>query len=83
MANDERKVQLGVAVDTTGAKTGFDQVKQEARDMAQAVGAAGQQAGKGLDAVGDGGDQAAQKLDRATRSMIGSVQRATAVVHAR
>jgi len=82
MANDERKVQLGVAVDTTGAKTGFDQVKQEARDMAQAVGAAGQQAGKGLDAVGDGGDQAAQKLDRATRSMIGSVQRATAVVQA-
>lgn len=82
MANDERKVQLGVAVDATGAKTGFDQVKQEARDMAQAVGASGQQAGKGLDAVGDGGDRAAQKLDRATRSMIGSVQRATAVVQA-
>lgn len=79
---DERKVQLGVEVDASGARKGFDEVKQGARDMAQSVAQAGTQAGKGLDNVGTGGDQAAQKLDRATKSIISSIQRTTAVMEA-
>lgn len=77
MTTDNRKVQLGVAVDATGAKAGFDQVKADAKDMAQAVAQAGQQGAKGLDGIGAGAEDAAQKLDRSTRTMIGSVQRAT------
>lgn len=49
MATEERKVQLGVTVDATGAKQGFEQVKADAKDMAQAVAQAGQAAGAGLD----------------------------------
>lgn len=80
MTTDQRKTQLAVGVDATGARVGFDQVKAGAKDMAQAVAQAGQQGAKGLDGIGAGGDGAAQKLDKATRSMIGSVQRATAAM---
>lgn len=80
MTTDQRKAQLAVGVDATGARAGFDQVKAGAKDMAQAVAQAGQQGAKGLDGIGAGGDGAAQKLDKATRSMIGSVQRATAAM---
>lgn len=79
---DERKVQIGTTVDATGARAGFDQVKQGARDMAQAVTQAGEQASKGINGIGNGGDQAAAKVDKATSSIVGSVQRATAALQA-
>ena len=79
---EERKVQLGVTVDASGARQGFDEVKAGARDMAHAVAQSGQQAGQGVDAIGSGGEASAQKLDRSTRSIIGSVQRATAAMEA-
>jgi phage-related minor tail protein len=74
---EERKVQLGVAVDATGAKAGFDQIKQDAQSMAQAVGQAGQTAGKGLDAIGDGAKRAADGMNREEGRMRASIQRAT------
>lgn len=82
MTTEERKVQLGVAVDATGARAGFDQVKAGAKDMAQAVVQSGQQAAKGLDGVGGGGAAAAAKIERDTRSMIASVQRTSAAMEA-
>lgn len=82
MSVDERKVQLGVEVDATRARQGFNEVKDAARDMAQGVTQAGQQAGKGLDQIGTGGDQSAQKLDRSTKSIIASIQRTTAAMEA-
>lgn len=82
MPTDERNVQLGVTVDSSGAKQGFEQVKAVARDMAQAVSQAGQQAGRGIDGIGAGGDGAAQRVDRATKSIIASIQRTTAAMEA-
>lgn len=72
---DKRKVQLGIEVDASGTRQGFDDVKQSARDMAQSVAQSGREAGKGIEAVGAGGDQAAQKLDRASSSMVASIKR--------
>lgn len=82
MTTQERKVQLGVGVDATGAKAGFDQVKAGAKDMAQAVAAAGKEGAKGMDGIGAGAQGAGDKLDKVTRSIIGSVQRATAAMEA-
>lgn len=79
---EERKVQIGTTVDATGARTGFDQVRQGARDMAREVAQAGQQAAKGIDGIGNGGAEAASKVDKATSSIVGSVQRATAALQA-
>jgi hypothetical protein len=67
---EERKVQIPVTVDGSGAKAGFDDIKQGARDMAQAVSVAGQQASTGVDKLGQAAGQAAQKTaegaDKAT-----------------
>lgn len=82
MSTEDKKIQLGVEVDATAARSGFAEVKAGAKDMAQAVATAGQQGAKGLDGIGAGGDAAAAKVDKATRSMIQSVQRATAALQA-
>lgn len=82
MTIDQRKVQLGVEVDASGARSGFGQVEAAAKDMAKSVAQSGQQAGKGVDSIGSGSDAAAKKLDSATKSIIGSVERATAAMKA-
>lgn len=79
---ESRKVQLEAAVDATGAKTGFEQIKSGARDMAQGVAQSAQQAGKAVDGIGAGAAPAAQKVDAATKSLIGSIQRTTAAMEA-
>lgn len=82
MTTDSRKFQLEAEVDSTGAKRGFEEVKQGARDMAQAVGQSGQTAAKGLDGIGATAEKGAERTDRATRSLINSIQRATAAAQA-
>lgn len=82
MTTESRKIQLETEVDATGARKGFEEVKQGARDMAQAVGQAGAQASKGMDGIGAGAQDGAQGIDRATRSIIGSIERATAALKA-
>jgi len=82
MSTEERKIQLGVEVDATGARAGFDQVAQGAEKMAQAVGQAGAKAGAGMDKLGDAGAGAATKLDSSTKGIIASIQRTTAAMEA-
>lgn len=82
MSTDDRKAQLGVEVDSTGAKKGFEEVKQGARDMARDVAQSGRTAAGGLDQIGANGEQAAARTDRATRSLINSIQRTTAAMQA-
>lgn len=79
---DTRKVQLESAVDPSGAKTGFDQIKHDAHVMARAVAQAGGEAGAGLEKVGAGGAAAAAKVDSSTRSIVASIQRTTAATEA-
>lgn len=82
MSTDNRKIQLETGVDTTGAKAGFQQIKEAGKDMAQSVAQSGQVAAKGLDGMGAGAGASAQKVDSATRSLIGSIQRTTAAMSA-
>lgn len=79
---DTRKAQLSISTDATGAKKGFEEVKQAGRDMAQSIDQSAKQAGKSVDGIGNGADGSAQKFDRATKSIISSVQRATAAFEA-
>jgi Prophage tail length tape measure protein len=80
MSEENRKIQIEseVVADTSG----LQEIKVAAQDMAQAVQAAGQQAGAGLSKVGDGAAPAAAKVDAATRSIVSSIQRATATMKA-
>ena len=73
-----RKVKIVAEVDAAKAKDGFAEVKAAGADMANSVRKSGQDAGDAVGKIGDGGEQSAQKVDRATRSMIASIQRSTA-----
>lgn len=86
---EERKVQLGFAVDADGVKPGLNEIKQDVREMARDVEQSGKRAGEGLGRLGeglkktgDGAPEATRKVDGATRSIIGSIERATAAMKA-
>lgn len=76
------KIQGEVSLDTSSADAAFARVEQSAGKMARGVQDQAGKAGKSIGGMGDGGDQAAQKLDRSTKSIIASVQRATAAMEA-
>ncbi|MBF9263939.1 phage tail length tape measure family protein [Acidovorax cattleyae] len=82
MATEDRKAQLRFGVDTSEVKRGTADIKRDVREMAQDVQQSGQQAAKGIQAIGDGAPAAAQKLNGATKSIIGSIERATAAMQA-
>ena len=79
---NERKIQLGSSVDPTGAKDGLKQIEQAGVQTATALGKSAAEAGKAIDGIGDGGEKAARKLQASERSIIGSIQRATAAAQA-
>lgn len=82
MANEERKAQLSFGVEASGVKQGMAEIKRDVREMAQDVQQSGQQAAKGIQAISDGAPAAAQKMDGATKSIVGSIERATAAMQA-
>jgi phage-related minor tail protein len=77
MAQDKTKIQAEIELSTANAEQGFAKVTSSAEKMSSAVKKSGKDAGDGLNTMGDGGDKAAAKVDRATSSMIASIQRAT------
>ena len=79
---DTRKIQLGVEVDPSGAKAGFAQVNKAADEMGDRLNQAGKKAGEGMEKVGDGGERAKAKIEGSTRSIISSIERATAAAQA-
>lgn len=82
MSEIDRKVTLTTEVDSTGARAGFQQIKDAGRDMAQAVKRSGEDAARGVDAIGNGAPAAATKVESSARSIIGSIQRTTAAANA-
>ena len=78
----DKKIGIGVVVDASEAQDGLKKVGDASREMAKVVKQSGVEAGKGLDGVGAGGDEAAAKLDRATKSIVNSIQRTTTQLEA-
>lgn len=82
MSDQERKVQLGFAVNTSEARQGFDEVAKSGETMASRLAASSAKAGKAVDGIGDGGEGASRKVDAAAKSIITSIQRTTAAMEA-
>lgn len=74
---ESRKAKLSTEVDSSGAKKGFDEIKQGAQEMAREVTQAGQQAGAGLAKVGDGAKGVGDAWTREEGRMRAAVQRST------
>lgn len=81
VATDNRKIQLEVGAENK-TQDGFESVKRDAAAMAQSVAQSAGGAAKAVGGIGDGAADGAQKLDRSTKSIISSVQRATAAMEA-
>lgn len=82
MAENNRKAQLGIEVNNTDAKAKLGELAQAGTAMGQAIKQAGAEAAKGVDGIAAGAVPASQKLDSATRSIIGSIQRTTVQMEA-
>ena len=79
---NQRNIQLGTAVDPTGAQQGLKAVEQAGAKTAAALSQQATTAGKAIDGIGDGGEKAARKLQAAERGIVASIQRATAAAQA-
>lgn len=80
MAN--KNPQIDFTANVGGFIGPLKQAEQEAKVFGKTVADEGAKAGAGLDKGAQGADAAAQKLDKTTRSIIGSIQRATAAAEA-
>lgn len=72
------KIQGEVTLDTSKADSAFARVESSAGKMAQGVEQAAKKTGRAVDGIGSGSDGAAQRVEKATKSMIPAIQRATA-----
>jgi phage-related minor tail protein len=82
MSTEERRVQLVAEVDTTRTRAGFNEIGQQAGQMAQQVTRAGDQAERAVTGVGAGASTSSQRVDSASRSIVASIQRTTAAMEA-
>ncbi len=82
MAAGDLKGQIEIAVDATGVEAGIGRAKRSLADLGATAKAAGQQASQGLASAGSGGDAAAATVDRATKNIAASIERATAALNA-
>ena len=73
-----KKPQLEITADATGALNTIKSVGVAAEEMGQKVVGAGQEAGRGLEGIGAAGEKTAEKLSRVERSIVNSIQRSTA-----
>lgn len=76
------KAQLDISADASGVEAGVKKAKQSLESLGVKAKAAGKDAAEGIDAIGKGGETAAKKVDRATSTMISSIQRTTAALDA-
>lgn len=74
--------KVEITADASGVEAGVGKAKRSLNDLGATASKVGKTAAEGLDSVGQGGAQASQKIDAATKSMIGSIQRTTAVLEA-
>lgn len=87
--SENRKPQIAPEVDTTGVRKGFNQIKEAAHEMGEAVKREGEKAGDGMEKFGEESEKtskrvkrSAEESEKATKSLAGSIERATAVMQA-
>ena len=76
------KTQIVVGADSSGVAAGLEPGKAALKGFAQSALVAGKEAGASLDGIGNQAGKGGQKVEAATKSMIGSIQRLTAATEA-
>lgn len=79
---DRRKIQGEVSLDASGVREGAQEASSAVRQMASEMQSAGKQAGAGFKPVEAGAAAAGTAMSRAEKSMVASIERATASMRA-
>lgn len=73
--SDDLNTEIKIGADASGVEAGVGRAKRSLSDLGVAAKKAGKDAGDGVGSIGAGGDKAARDVERATKSMQGSLQR--------
>jgi phage-related minor tail protein len=82
MTNSVGAASIELSVDSSGVETGLQRAEGAVARTGRSLQTLGQQGSAALDNLGSGSGQAAGRVDAATRSLIGSIQRTTAAMEA-
>lgn len=74
--------QMSFTADTSGVEAGVGRTKRSLADLGVTAVTEGKKAAAGIENIGKGSDQAAAKVETNARSLINSIQRATAAAEA-
>lgn len=77
---DRRKFQGEVGLDASGVREGAQEAIKATKDMAAGMEQAGKQAGRAFEPTQKGANTTAQAMSRAEKSMVASIERATAAL---
>lgn len=72
---EDLNTEIKIGADASGVEAGVSKAKRSLKDLGDAASRAGKDAGAGIGSIGAGGDKSAKDVERATRSMQGSLQR--------
>lgn len=78
----DQTTALKISADASGVEAGVSTAKRSLATLGAAAKSVGETVGKGMAPIGDGADGAAKKVDNATKSIISSIQRTTALMEA-
>lgn len=77
---DRRKIQGEVSLDASGVREGAQEAIKATKEMAAGMNQAGKQAGEAFEPSKKGANETAQAMSRAEKSMVASIERATAAL---
>lgn len=77
---DRRKVQIEASLDATGVREGVDDALKAVKGMANGMESEGLRGARGMKLPEEQSKQTAAAMSRAEKSMVGSIQRATAAM---
>src|SRR5450830_1353994 len=82
MANTVGAASIELSVDSTGVETGLTRAESAVTRTGRTIQTFGSNGSAAIESVGTGANGAASRVDAATRSMIGNIQRTTATMEA-
>lgn len=78
--SDDLNTEIKIGADASGVEAGVSKAKRSLKDLGDAAKKAGKDAAGGMTGIGAGADASAKKVESATRSMVGSLQRQVAAM---
>lgn len=80
--SEDLGTEIKIGADASGVEAGVSKAKRSLASLGQAAELVGKSGGEGLLKIGAGGEASARNVEKATKSMIASIQRQTAAFEA-